>query len=74
MKQFAPAQTLLIAGWSDIDDIDPKSQEPSYMYLASKSISDKLVWKASEKYTNVDFAVVRFVAISGDRRPFTFAI
>ncbi|KXN84550.1 hypothetical protein AN958_12336 [Leucoagaricus sp. SymC.cos] len=36
--------------WSDIDDINPEEHEPSYTYVACKAISDKLVWKAAEKY------------------------
>ncbi|KAF8918963.1 hypothetical protein CPB85DRAFT_1430117 [Mucidula mucida] len=44
--------------WSDIDDIDPKQHEPSYTYVACKAISDKLLWKAAEKYTHIDFTTV----------------
>ncbi|KAF9445160.1 NAD(P)-binding protein [Macrolepiota fuliginosa MF-IS2] len=44
--------------WSDIDDIDPKDHAPSYTYIACKAISDKLVWKAAERYPNIDFTTV----------------
>ncbi|KAJ8088001.1 methylglyoxal reductase (NADPH-dependent) gre2 [Marasmius tenuissimus] len=44
--------------WSEIDDIVPQEHEPSFAYLATKAISDKVVWKAAEKYPNVDFSVV----------------
>jgi len=44
--------------WSPIDDVDPKQQEPAYVYVASKAITDKLVWKAADKYPNIDFTSV----------------
>ncbi|KAJ7226304.1 hypothetical protein C8J57DRAFT_1389797 [Mycena rebaudengoi] len=44
--------------WSEIDDIDPKEHIPSATYVACKAISDKLVWKAAEKYPHIDFTTV----------------
>ncbi|KAJ7840744.1 hypothetical protein B0H13DRAFT_147288 [Mycena leptocephala] len=44
--------------WSEIDDIDPKEHVPSSTYVACKAISDKLVWKAAEKYPHIDFTTI----------------
>ncbi|KAF7345045.1 Nadph-dependent methylglyoxal reductase gre2 [Mycena venus] len=44
--------------WSEIEDIDPKEHEPPYTYVACKAISNKLVWKAAEKYPHIDFTTI----------------
>jgi len=44
--------------FAEIDDFDPTTYPPDASYIASKTISDKVLWKAAEKYTNVDFTVV----------------
>ncbi|KAJ7983126.1 hypothetical protein DFH06DRAFT_1172490 [Mycena polygramma] len=44
--------------WSEIEDIDPKEHDPSYTYIASKIISEKLTWKAAEKSPRVDFTTI----------------
>ncbi|KAJ3570791.1 hypothetical protein NP233_g4166 [Leucocoprinus birnbaumii] len=44
--------------WSEIEDINPSEHEPSYTYVACKSISDKIVWKAAEKYPDIDFTTI----------------
>ncbi|KAJ7326191.1 hypothetical protein DFH08DRAFT_710531, partial [Mycena albidolilacea] len=42
----------------EIDDIDPKEHIPFYTYVACRAISDKLVWKAAEKYPHIDFTTI----------------
>ncbi|KAJ7033147.1 hypothetical protein C8F04DRAFT_631062 [Mycena alexandri] len=53
--------------WSEIEDIDPKEHIPSYTYIASKTISEKLVWKAAEKYPHIDFTSILPSTIYGWR-------
>jgi len=42
----------------ELDDIDPKQYTPPAAYVACKTISDKLIWKAAEQYPHIDFTVV----------------
>ncbi|KAJ7699485.1 hypothetical protein B0H16DRAFT_783730 [Mycena metata] len=53
--------------WSEIEDINPKEHIPSYTYIASKTISEKLVWKAAEKYPHIDFTSILPSAVYGWR-------
>ncbi|KAJ7223288.1 hypothetical protein GGX14DRAFT_657841 [Mycena pura] len=51
--------------WSEIDDIDPKEHDPAYTYIACKAISEKLAWKAAEKYPHIDFTAIHPSQVMG---------
>ncbi|KAF7349247.1 NAD dependent epimerase/dehydratase [Mycena sanguinolenta] len=51
--------------WFLIEDIDPKEHIPSYAYIASKITSEKLVWKAADKYPDIDFTAVHPSSVYG---------
>jgi len=44
--------------WSEIEDFDPKEHVPSHAYIASKIISERLVWRAAEKGPHIDFTTI----------------
>ncbi|KAF7795535.1 hypothetical protein EIP86_006697 [Pleurotus ostreatoroseus] len=44
--------------WSSIEDVNPKQHDPAYVYVAAKAITDKMVWKAAEKYPQIDFTTI----------------
>jgi len=42
----------------ELEDIDPTKYNRHETYLACKTITDKLVWKAADRYPDIDFTVI----------------
>jgi len=47
------------------DELDVDSLPPEAAYIASKCITDKLVWKAAEEYPHIDFTTIFAPGIYG---------
>lgn len=51
------------ADWNSVEDIDPKITPAFSVYLAGKSITEKIMWRAAEECPHIDFTCGRIPVI-----------
>ena len=48
------------ADWSTTEDVSPKTSPPFIVYLAAKTITEKMMWKAADQYPHIHFAAGKY--------------